>query len=202
MRLGEPPIDVLAAGAFPTSDLWARTCADVEEAIACVDWPHGTGIFALNPTVKHGNGVKPIKIPFVQFLSDRGWWTESLPPLPSSVLTTGDLDALYDAGGVYVGFEWETGNISSSHRAMNKLVLGLFHDIIRGGLLVLPSDAMRPHITDRIGNIGELRPYLPLWESVKVTDGALRIYTVEHDILDPSTPLIPKGSEGYGLGPA
>jgi hypothetical protein len=65
--------------------------------------------------------VKPIKVPMISYLASHDWLTESLPPLPvgsegEDVLTTGDLDALLHKGDSYVGFEWETGNVSSSHR--------------------------------------------------------------------------------------
>jgi len=180
----------------------------VEGAIAKVDWPPGAGSFTLNPAPlrrkdgkvdNHPNGVTPIKAPAIRHLEARGWEAEKLPPLPESVLTTGDLDALYNASGVYVAFEWETGNISSSHRAMNKLVLGLINRAIRGGILVVPGNAMRPYITDRIGNIGELKPYLPLWSAANAPDAALRIYAVEHDALSEGVDHIPKGVDGRAI---
>ena len=199
MKIAET-IDVIAAGKFPKSKTWKGACADVEDAILSVDWPHGSGLFSINP-VPHGNGVKPIKLPCQNRLQEHGWKTEALPPLASDVLRPGDLDALVVRDGHYVAFEWETGNISSSHRAMNKLVLGLIHRAVIGCVLVLPSRPLYAYLTDRIGSMAELRAYLPLWSaaSAKVAEAALRIYAVEHDETDATVPLIPKGTDGRAL---
>jgi hypothetical protein len=55
---------------------------------------------------------------------------------------------------------------------------------------------MRRYLTDRIGNITELRPYFPVWSAVQLNTGVFRIVVVEHDELDSSVPLIPKGKDG------
>ena len=199
MKIAET-VDVISTGAFPKSKTWKQACKDVEDAIGRVDWPHGSGAFVINP-IRHGNGVKPIKIPCTLRLQSLGWRVESLPPLSSTVLRPGDLDALVVRDGHYVAFEWETGNISSSHRAMNKLVLGLIHHAVIGCFLVLPSRALYPYLTDRIGNMAELRAYLPLWSaaSAKVQEAALRIYVVEYDRTDSTVAQIPKGTDGRAL---
>jgi len=180
---------------------WEQACADVEDAISLVDWPHGAGTFTINPTRK-GNGVKPIKLPCVSRLEALGWRVETKPPLASNVLTAGDLDALVVRSGHYIAFEWETGNIASSHRALNKLVLGLIHRAVIGCFLVVPTRALYLYLTDRVGNMEELSPYLPLWSAAaeRVEEAALRIYTVEHDSVDETAPLIPKGTDGRALG--
>lgn len=146
-----------------------------------------------------GNGVKPIKIPCLRELRRRGWEVESLPMLATSVLGTGDLDAVKRTAEGYVAFEWETGNISSSHRALNKLCLGMHQLDLLAGFLVVPSNNLAPYLTDRIGNIGELRPYFPLWSSYTGARGALRIVVVEHDAIDRNVPRIPKGTDGRAL---
>jgi len=133
-------------------------------------------------------------------LKECGWETERLPKLPESVLRPGDLDGLLSVPEGLVGFEWETGNISSSHRAVNKLLLTLLHGGIRGGILVVLGQAMRPHVTDRVGNITELRCYFPLWQAIDYEEGALRVIAVEHDELSLEAPRIPKGTDGWALG--
>ena len=143
--------------------------------------------------------MKPIKEPCIQKLVDLGWQTEGLPPDKQYAVTTGDLDALIKTPAGYIGFEWETGNISSSHRALNKLVLALMRKDLVGGLLVVPSDEMKFYLTDRIGNIGELKAYFPLWSAVPVKTGALRIVVVEHDAVSKRVPPIPKGTDGRAL---
>lgn len=202
-------INIISAGSFPRSVLWKRAVADVEAAIACADWPHGTGTFSLNPTPgidrkgkvdNHPNGVLPIKLPILNDLRKRGWTTESLPPLPpGELLTTGDLDALLTVRQRFVGFEWETGNVSSSHRAISKLLDAICRGTITGGFLVLPARETQRYLTDRVGNYEELGPYFRFWGRYPVSNGALRIYGVRHDFLDPSVPHIPKGNSGRAL---
>lgn len=64
--------------------------------------------------------------------------------------------------GAKVAIEWETGNISSSHRSMNKLGIALMGGVIQIGVLIVPSRDLYDHLTDRIGNIGELSGYLSM----------------------------------------
>jgi hypothetical protein len=195
--------DVLSVGQFPHSDEWRNACAQVEEAILLTDWPHGSGRFTIYPESGkkrgEGNGVVPIKEPCLQRLKQLNWLTEKLPPLPRGVINPGDLDAVYDCKAGFIGFEWETGNISSSHRAINKLLLTMQMGGLLGGFLVVPSDKLKIYLTDRIGNIGELRPYLSLWGSIPIKEGALRIVVVEHDETSFEVPRIPKGTDGRAL---
>ncbi|MBK7922241.1 MAG: hypothetical protein IPJ95_01200 [Gemmatimonadetes bacterium] len=138
-------------------------------------------------------------MPCLRSLEGAGWQTEDLPDVEKGVLTTGDLDALLRTKAGCIAFEWETGNISSSHRALNKLLLALVHGSIVGGILVVPSNALKTYLTDRIGNIGELLVYFPLWSCVPVKRGVLRIVVVEHDATSPKVPRIPKGTDGRAL---
>ena len=142
----------------------------------------------------------PIKIPCIRALELSGWDTEELPDVEPGVLEVGDLDALLDTPRGPIAFEWETGNISSSHRAINKLLLAFQRGRVVGGFLVVPSNRLKLWLTDRIGNIGELEPYFPLWSSVPVKLGVLRIVVVEHDVESKNVPRIPKGKDGRALG--
>lgn len=96
--------------------------------------------------------------------------------------------------------EWETGNISSTHRSMNKLCLVMMAGLIDFGVVVLPSRHLYAHLTDRIGNWMELSPYLPFWSRAgqMVNRGLLAVTVVEHDELtdDPSIPYITQGADG------
>lgn len=102
--------------------------------------------------------------------------------------------------GLRVAIEWETGNISSSHRSMNKLSIALANKIVQIGVLIVPSRQLYDHLTDRIGNIGELSGYLSMWESLKssVETGLLAVTVVEHDMLtdEDSFPFLPVGNDG------
>jgi hypothetical protein len=69
-----------------------------------------------------------------------------------------------------------------------------------GGFLVVPSNKLKVYLTDRIGNIGELRPYFPLWRDVKIRRGVLQIVVVEHDTESVAAPKIPKMTAGRALG--
>ena len=195
--------DVFSVGAFPKSGEWHSACLQVKEAILATDWPHGSGKFTIYPLSGkkrgEGNGVVPIKKPCIAHLKKSGWLTEKLPPLPRGVINPGDLDALYQCAKGFIGFEWETGNISSSHRAINKLLLTMQLGGLIGGFLIVPSDTLKVFLTDRIGNIGELRPYLLLWSSIPILEGVLRIEVVEHDATSFDVPRIPKGTDGRAI---
>lgn len=102
--------------------------------------------------------------------------------------------------GLKVAIEWETGNVSSSHRAMNKLAIALKAEIIQAGVLIVPSRDLYLHLTDRIGNISELSGYLEMWQGLKtnIKRGLLAITVVEHDVLsdDPAIPYLSAGNDG------
>ncbi|MGD0444565.1 MAG: hypothetical protein ABSA39_11580 [Edaphobacter sp.] len=103
--------------------------------------------------------------------------------------------------GFRVVVEWETGNISSSHRSLNKMCLALMGGLVDAAVLIVPSAALRPHLTDRIGNITELQPYFYFWQSVapRIGKGILAVIEVEQDELIKSSDLrifIPVGSDG------
>jgi hypothetical protein len=195
--------DIFSVGLFSKSREWDIACKQVKEAIHATDWPHGSGKFTIYPQSGkkrgEGNGVVPIKKPCIENLKKSGWLTEKLPPLDKGVIHPGDLDALFSCNTGFIGFEWETGNISSSHRAINKLLLTMQVGGLVGGFLVVPSDNLKIFLTDRIGNIGELRPYLPLWSSIPIREGVLRIEVVEHDATSLHVDKIPKGTDGRAL---
>lgn len=195
--------DILNGELFTSSVVLKQAWDDVQQAVALTDWPHGSGLFTIYPESGkkggQGNGVKLIKVPCIQALRARGWLVEQLPSIGSSVLRTGDLDALKRTTEGYIAFEWETGNISSSHRALNKLFLTMQETETIGSFLVVPSNRLKVFLTDRIGNIGELEPYFRLWRNLTGISGALRIIVVEHDIESVDVPKIPKGTDGRAL---
>jgi hypothetical protein len=195
--------DVLNHQLFNESNELISAWQEIRSAILATDWPHGSGSFTIYPESGkksgEGNGVKPIKIPCIESLRKSGWLIESLPDIGSSVLGTGDLDALKITEVGFIAFEWETGNISSSHRALNKLFLAMQETKTLGSFLVVPSNKLKVYLTDRIGNIGELRPYFPLWENLSGITGALRIIVVEHDATSFDVPKIPKGTDGRAI---
>jgi hypothetical protein len=113
----------------------------------------------------------------------------------------GDFDFYSELeGGTRCAVEWETGNISSSHRSMNKLCLVMMAELIDIGVLILPSRELYPHLTDRVGNWMELSPYLPLWQRLgtQIKRGLLAVTVVEQDELtdDEKVGYIPQGRDG------
>ena len=70
---------------------------------------------------------------------------------------------------------------------------------IHGGILVVPSRVLYPFLTDRVGNMEELRPYFDLWGSLVVDEGALAVFAVEHDATDATVTRISKGTDGRAL---
>jgi hypothetical protein len=186
------------SGEFSQSLGFQQIHRQVLDGIRAIVWPEGSTNFIIPPG-KHVNGVVPIKIPLIKYLVSRGWRTELPLELRGAVLNPGDLDAVVMVSGSYFAVEWETGNISSSHRAINKLVIGLMRGSLIGGMLILPSRLLYSHLTDRIGNFEELAPYFPLWKAVPINNGFLSVIAVEHDGLDSNVPHIPKGTDGRAL---
>lgn len=99
----------------------------------------------------------------------------------------------------YFAAEWETGNIASSHRALNKIVVGLLANVLIGGALILPTRSLYSYLTDRVGNFEELSPYFVVWRSVKCQSGFLVVIAVEHDEISENVPLLTKGTDGRAL---
>lgn len=201
---------LLSRGDFAGSHQWTEIRRKIHEAIAQAEWPVGTGAFTIYPESGkksgQGNGVVPIKAKPMKVLQDDGWTLEYPWEVATKTGNTGkgrakgtrpgDIDAAkkFDHGLVVV--EWETGNVSSSHRAINKMALGLVAGKCVAGVLVIPNMKLAQYLTDRIGNIEEIRPYIPLWENLSVTEGVLELVVIEQDGVSTEVPRIPKGKDG------
>jgi hypothetical protein len=190
---------LISCGDYAKSKDWKKTRARLHKAIREVDWPRGSGKFSIYPESGkksgEGNGVKPIKDGLIEELEKQGWKSEQyLDILKTS--RPGKVDSILETPHGVVALEWETGNISSSHRALNKMALGLLKGVLAAGILVVPSRTMYNFLTDRVGNIAELDPYLDLWRSLPCTQGILEIVVIEHDATSTGVPRIPKGTDG------
>jgi hypothetical protein len=192
---------LLSCGDYAASDDWKATRERIHEAVKAVDWPVDAGTFTINPVVQ-ANGVKPIKRVFVERLKAQGWTTEAPIKLTAATqsenldLQPGNLDFMLTTEFGPIAIEWETGNVSSCHRSMNKLALGLTQGVIAAGIMIVPSRKLYKFLTDRIGNYGELRPYLPYWRALQCKSGIFEIVSFEHDAESTAAPLIPKGTDG------
>jgi hypothetical protein len=190
--------NVLNCGPYAQSRHWKRTRAAIHNAVKMCDWPPGSGKFTINPKRK-GNGVVPIKREFIEELRRREWTIEASAKnhLGQGL---GDFDAVIVGPAGFIVAEWETGNISSSHRSMNKLTMLVANGVIAVGVLIVPSRALYLYLTDRIGNYRELEPYINLWKSVPCKLGVLEIIVIEHDSVSEIAPTIPKGTDGRAKG--
>jgi hypothetical protein len=171
---------------------------ELQEAILSVTNPKGSEEFCIYPEIK-GNGVKPIKNSCMKYLKKVGWKLEQKLSLTARE-KPGPIDATKTFNGRKIfAIEWETGNISSSHRALNKMSIGLLEGKIIGGVLILPSRALYKFLTDRVGNFAEIEPYFPLWRSLPVENGILAVIEIEHDKCSKSVRRIKKGTDGRAL---
>lgn len=195
--------DIYKDDVFSTSPAYKAILSEIKQGISAVRWPKGSDGFYLDPNSTgrgrgEGNGVKPIKVNFVDYLTKNGWLSE-MRVEGSKTMYRGPLDIAKKTKFGIFGVEWETGNISSSHRALNKICLGVLTGEIIGGILILPSRKLYKHLTDRIGNAQEIEPYIPLWENIKFSKGVISIVVIEYDGLVEGTPRIPKGTDGRAL---
>jgi Restriction endonuclease BamHI len=218
-------------GGVVSSEDWESIHRSFVRSIERIDSPRGSGRLMLrrktqDPESKqwNRNGVGYLRSRFLEHMvADEGWQAEgevdlqNLQEKPelrlypsmeaySEPITSafGDFDFVTTTdGGIRVAIEWETGNISSSHRSLNKLSIVLAAKKIQAGVLILPSRNLYEHLTDRIGNIGELSPYLGMWKSMgtAVERGMLAIAVVEHDELtdDPEFPYLKAGKDGRAV---
>jgi Restriction endonuclease BamHI len=194
--------ELIARGPFAQSAEWQEIRQMVHEAIRAVVWPPGAESFTIYPQSgkkrDEGNGVKPIKDAAVLYLRGRGWTPEYPWPVGARV-RPGNIDAVFRSSRGLVGFEWETGNVSSSHRALNKMCLGLLRGETVGGFLVVPSRKLYRFLTDRVGNVSELEAYFEFWAATPCEEGAIEVVVIEHDAESLDVPRIGKGTDGRSL---
>jgi len=188
---------LIKKGPFIDTPEYNKIFSTISKAIDSVKWPAASNIFTIFPG-KNANGVKPIKDQCVSFLKIKGWELEKNMNLGARI-APGPVDAVLNTKNYgEFAFEWETGNISSSHRALNKMALGLINKVLIGGVLVVPSRDLYYHLTDRVGNYAEIQPYFPVWKKLKL-EGVLAVVEVEYDDISKSVPKITKGTDGRAL---
>jgi hypothetical protein len=195
-------VKLLSCGEFAESNEWQKASKKLRRAIKKVAWPSGSGKFTIHPESGkkrgEGNGVTPIKAGLMLDLQAQGYRLEAVATLGDKS-RFGKFDAVFDTSHGPAVVEWETGNISSSHRSLNKMALFLLEGKIAAGTLIVPSRALYNYLTDRVGNMQELEPYLKLWKSIPCKNGVLEIVVIEHDATSKAVPRIPKGTDGRAL---
>lgn len=194
---------LVSCGSYAESAHWRKTRKSIHSAVKKCVWPLGSKKFTIYPESGkkrgEGNGVGPIKTEFINQLRNSEWTLEGAAK-NSLGQGLGDFDALAVGPEGPIVVEWETGNISSSHRSMNKLTMLVSDGIIAAGTVIVPSRRLYVYLTDRIGNYRELEPYLKLWKSVPCRKGVLEIVVIEHDGVSRDVPRIPKTTAGRALG--
>jgi hypothetical protein len=189
---------LIRQGPLSRSKKFENILTEVHDAIATITWPENSDTFTLYP-VKQSNGVVPIKKNFISALDQKGWKGECRMKIASR-LRPGPVDSVKCLpDDKFFAVEWETGNISSSHRALNKMAVGLIEKVIEGGILILPSRDMYYFLTDRVGNFSELEPYFPVWKNLNISEGVLAIIEIEHDAISMEVSPIKKGTDGRAL---
>lgn len=195
-------VRLLSCGEFAESNEWLKASKKLRRAIKKVSWPAGSGKFTIHPQSGkkrgEGNGVTPIKAGLMLDLQAQGYRLEAVATLGDKN-RFGKFDAVFDTSHGPAVVEWETGNISSSHRSLNKMALFLMEGKIAAGTLIVPSRVLYNYLTDRVGNMQELEPYLKLWKSIPCKNGVLEIVVIEHDATSEGVPRIPKGTDGRAL---
>ncbi len=152
--------------------------------------------FAINCSEKNCNGVVPVKEKIYEKLeTEYHWFREKpLPYLRDEAKKGGPIDVYKQFGPspfFKVGLEFETGNISSAHRSMNKLCLGLRTGDLNMAVLMMPISKMAFYLTDRVSNYEELEPYFPLLDSYPFV-----VFGFDADTYDLTAPILPKGRDG------
>jgi hypothetical protein len=183
------------------TDRVADLMRQIKASIKQMEHPLGSGQFLLYDERK-GNGVKPIKDTFLADLRRHGWLLEHRVDVGVTNTKPGPIDAVYPIEHQFFAVEWETGNISSSHRAINKIVTGILRNQLLGGVLILPSRQMYEYLTDRIGNFRELQPYFDVWHTANypISEGYVYVMEIEHDgLTKDSSERISKGTDGRAL---
>ena len=146
---------------------WADIHTAYVRSIERIDNPRGSGQLVLRRKTQDSkskqwnrNGVGYLRSRFLEHMvNDEGWQAEaevdlqhlqqqpelrlypSLEPYAEPITSAfGAFDFVTTTeSGLRVAIEWETGNISSSHRSLNKLSIVLATNKIQAGVLILPS---------------------------------------------------------------
>lgn len=148
----------------------------------------------INNSEKNCNGVVPLKETCYRMLEEvYGWYRER----PLDVLSEkgGPIDVYKvfqdERNEVRVGIEFETGNISSAHRSMNKLHLGVSSSELDLAVLLMPMHRLSYYLTDRVSNYEELKPYFPL-----IKDIPFIMIGFDVESYSSTAVFLPKGRDG------
>jgi len=173
--------------------------AEIMNSIRSVGWPIASQQFTINNSEKNVNGVVPLKEACYIMLEEKYCWFREKPlkVLKEEKEKGGPIDVYKEFvdkkqnNVKRVGLEFETGNISSAHRSLSKLLLGLNRKELDLAIIMMPVKALAYYLTDRVANYEELEPY---FENVK--RASFIFIGFDADTYDSSVPVIPKGPDG------
>ena len=178
-----------------TNDLAHQAFIEIEDSILlnCTD---DSGKFTINSSEKNCNGVVPIKEGIYRRLEiNYEWFREKPLAYFEDAQKGGPIDVYKEFGDwahpFNVGLEFETGNISSAHRSMNKLCMGIKHGDLQMAFLILPIKRLAYYLTDRVSNYEELAPYFGLLDDFPIV-----VFGFDADRYNPTVPLLAKGRDG------
>lgn len=119
-----------------------RAYFEVEDAIL-QNHTVGSTKFEINSSAKNCNGVVPVKEPIYEMLEFHYLWFREKPlQYFKDTQKGGPIDVYKEfstnSQPFNVGLEFETGNISSAHRSMNKLRVGIKHGDLDMAFLIMP----------------------------------------------------------------
>lgn len=164
---------------------------------------NGEEIYTLKASVNNDNGVKPLTNQFRRNMEELGWDSEK-SFWSKSVDGPGPVDfAMQLSDGTWFCVEWETGNKSSTNRAVEKLQLGMTDNIISGGILVVAEEEFQKHCTSGIGSFELCKHYIRKWRRHQDGDFFAIIGFTYDELIDFNHPeydtfeFIPKGKDGH-----
>lgn len=194
MRISQVFITAQAKSLLADSKLADQANKEVLSSISSMI-TNGLTEFHINNSMKNCNGVVPIKDKFYQTMENEYQWYREYPLVCFSGKKGGPIDVYKEFSNASdefrAGLEFETGNISSAHRSLNKLLLGIRNDDIDLAFLVLPVACLGYYLTDRIATYEELEPYFELASKYPFI-----VYGFDAEQYGLSVPLIKKGRDG------
>lgn len=178
------------------SPLAKQAFSEVEQSIKNNVTLHQS-VFILNDSKKNCNGVVPIKEKCYEILEEQFHWFREKPLayFQNDAQKGGPIDVYkeFETGiEVFkVGLEFETGNISSAHRSLNKLRIGIKKHELDLAILMMPVKRMSFYLTDRVSNYEELEPYFLLLDDIPFI-----VLGFDAEKYSPNVPVLPKGKDG------
>lgn len=199
MKIDKTYITKQAQDMISKDELFMQAYREVITAMCSVTNPKGAHTFTINNSEKNINGVVPIKEPCYEMLENTFLWFREKPlsVLKEEKQKGGPIDIYKEftnqTGKIIkrVGLEFETGNISSAHRSLNKLLLGLNRMELDLAIIMMPVFELSYFLTDRVSNYEELEPYFE-----NVNHHPFIFIGFNADAYSSNTPIIPKGKDG------